>query len=76
MFHHKQGQPSTEKKLRLPLRKGVADIALRAKVSQEVNERFASDLALLHEANPVHEVFGDVLCRQTQKRFRPLDPTW
>lgn len=76
VFRHKQGQSSTEKKSRLPLRKGVADIALRAKISQEVNERFASDLAMLYEATPVHEVFGDVLCRQTKngKRFRALDP--
>lgn len=76
VFRHKQGQSSSEKKSRLPIRKGVADIALRAKVSQEVNERFASDLATLHEATPVREVFGDVTCRKTQngKRARALDP--
>lgn len=76
VFRHKQGQSSSEKKSRLPIRKGVADIALRAKVSQEINERFASDLATLHETTPVHEVFGNVTLRQTKKgkHFRALDP--
>ena len=76
VFRHKQGQSQSEEKTRLPVRKGVADIALRAKVSQEVNERFASDLATLHEPTPIREVFGDVTCRQTRngKRFRALDP--
>lgn len=76
VFRHKQGQPPTEEKSRLPIRKGVADMALRAKVSQEVIDRFDSDLATLHQATPVREVFGDVTCRQTRnaKRFRALDP--
>jgi hypothetical protein len=76
VFRHKQGQSSNEKKSRRQLRKGVADIALRAKVSQEVNERFASDLALLHESTPVRDVFDDVTCRRTKngKRYRMLDP--
>ena len=76
VFRHKQGQPSTGEKHRLPIRKGVADIALRARVSQEVNERIASDLATLHDATPVHEVFGDVTRHLTKsgKSFRALDP--
>ncbi len=76
VFRHKQGQSSTEEKTRLPLRKGVADIALRSKVSQAVIDRFASDLATLQDSTPVREVFGDVTCRQSKngKRFRALDP--
>ena len=76
VFRHKQGQLTAEKKTRLPIRKGVADMALRAKVSQEVNDRFASDLASLHESTPVREVFGDVIRRQSQngKHFRALAP--
>ena len=76
VFRHKQGQSQAEKKSRRPIRKGVADIALRAKVSQEVNERFASDLSTLHDATPVREVFGDIICQKTQrgKRYRAIVP--
>ena len=77
VFRRKQGRPSTEKKARLPLRKGVADIALRSKVSQEVTERFAADLATLHESTPVRELYDGITRPRTQNgnRFRALDPT-
>ena len=45
VYRRAQGQPPhTPKRLR-PLRKGVADIPLRAHVSQEVNERLMSELS-------------------------------
>ena len=41
VFRNKQGQSSDEAKLFLPLRKGVMDIPMRAKISQHVNNRFS-----------------------------------
>jgi hypothetical protein len=45
VFRHKQGQNKDEAKQRLPMRKGVMDIPLRAAVSQEFNNRLIEDLA-------------------------------
>lgn len=39
VHRHKHGQSNDEPKERLPLRKGVMDTTLRAKVSQEVNDQ-------------------------------------
>ena len=77
VHRHKQGQPTSEPKTRLPLRKGVADIPLRAKVSQEANERFMKDLATLHDNTPVHQLLEDVTRprKKAGKRIRALDPT-
>ncbi len=52
VFRHKQGQSSDEPKQRLPLRKGVMDIPLRAAISQDVNNRFSDNLATLHDKLP------------------------
>ena len=52
VFRHKQGQSAHEPKQRLPMRKGVADIPLRAAVSQQVNNRFMDNLSLLQDATP------------------------
>ena len=77
VFRHKQGQSSDESKSRLPLRKGVMDIPLRAIISQEVNERFMSDLSMLKDESPAHELIDEITCHLTQagRRFRALDPT-
>ena len=77
VHRHKQGQSPDEKKSRLPMRKGVADVALRARVSNEVNERFMKDLATLADQNPVHEIIDEITRARTQngRRVRGLDPT-
>ena len=77
VFRHKQGQSSDDQKSRLPLRKGVMDIPLRAKVSQEVNDRFVNDLSSLHDESPVHELIDEISNYRTKngRRFRALDPT-
>lgn len=77
VFRHKQGQSGDEAKSRLPLRKGVMDIPLRAKVSQEVNDRFMNDLSMLRDQAPVHELIDEITCRLSKNghRFRALDPT-
>ncbi len=77
VHRHKQGQSPDEKKSRLPLRKGVADVALRARVSSEVNERFMKDIATLGDQSPVHEIIDGITRARTQngRRIRALDPT-
>jgi len=77
VFRHKQGQAESEPKERLPIRKGVMDIPLRAAVSQDVNNRLMDNLATLQDATPV----GDFINEMTKPvvksgcRFRALDPT-
>ena len=77
VFRHKQGQSSNEPKTRLPLRKGVMDIPLRAKISQEVNDRFMNDLSMFQDDSPVHELIDEISRHRIKKgrRFRALDPT-
>ncbi|MBF0235773.1 MAG: hypothetical protein HQK65_22460 [Desulfamplus sp.] len=72
----KQGAPESAPKERLALRKGVADVKLRAHVSQEVNDRFSEHLAATHETIPMKDVLAPVLGRKTIKRrkIRPIDP--
>lgn len=76
VFQHKQHQPSDESKSRLPMRKGVMDIPLRAQVSQEVNDRMMNDLSTLKEQSPVRDLIEKVTCAEKQngKQFRGLDP--
>jgi hypothetical protein len=77
VFRHKQRQSSDEPKSRLPLRKGVADIPLRAIISQEVNDRFMADLSTLADDTPNRELIDEITHHQMHagRRFRALDPT-
>jgi len=60
VFRHKQGQSSDEPKQRLPLRKGVMDIPLRAAISQDINNRFSDDLATLHDKLPAGKCIEEI----------------
>jgi hypothetical protein len=77
VFRHKQGQPENEPKQRLAMRKGIADIPLRAAVSQQVNNRFIDNLALLQDTTPVRDFLSDMVkpVIKTGRRFRALVPT-
>lgn len=75
---HKQGQFHDDKpKKLLPLRKGVMDIALRAKVSQEVNNRFMDDLSTLRDDKPARDLIHEITEQLTKngRRYRGLDVT-
>ena len=75
-FRHKQGEPTTEKKTLCPLRKGVADIPLRAKVSQQINDRFLDNMGQVKNDRPVSELL-DMVTRgfiKNGKKVRGLDP--
>lgn len=77
VHRHAQGEPRSANKRLLPLRKGVADIALRAQVSQEINNRFLDNLADFSDDTPMRRLLGDVTCSGTKdgRRVRALDPT-
>jgi hypothetical protein len=72
-----QGASRRTPKRRLPLRKGVADIPLRAQVSQEVNNRFMNQLATCSDQSPVQELIDSVCGARTRqgRRIRALDLT-
>ena len=77
VFRHKQQQSCDQPKSRLPLRKGVADIQLRAIVSQEVNDRFMDELSTFSDNSPARNIIDQVTRRLTQngRKYRALDPT-
>lgn len=80
MFHvhrHAQSQGDSEPKRLLPLRKGVADVVLRTKVSQDVNDRFMDNLATAQCETPVRTLLDEVVKPFTKdgRRVRALDPT-
>jgi len=77
VFRHKKGQSPDEPKSRLPLRKGVMDIPLRAKISEQVNDRFMDDLSTLHDETPANKIISEITCPQKKYDliFRALDPT-
>jgi hypothetical protein len=76
VYRNKQGQSPSEPKERLPLRKGVADIPLRARISDDVNKRFMDDLSQFHDKTPVRNVIDEVVRPKTKKRrrIRAIDP--
>jgi hypothetical protein len=75
VFRHQEGQREAPKQ-RLPLRKGIADLPLRAQVAQDVNQRFTAQLATLRDTTPVREVWQALGPRRTPdgRRARALDP--
>lgn len=77
VFRHMAGQVPTDPKTRLPLRKGIADIAIRAQLSDQVNRNLTEHLATLQDTTPVGEVLQEVVQpRPTSRRkVRALDVT-
>lgn len=67
--------PDAPKKLR-PLRKGVADIALRARLSHDTNKRFAQHLATFSDDTPVSQLLAGLTRAHTRagRRVRALVP--
>ncbi|MDZ7760092.1 MAG: hypothetical protein U5L00_07545 [Desulfovermiculus sp.] len=77
VHRHPEGCPKDEPKKRLSLRKGVMDIPLRAKVSQDVNNRFMDNLSTFSDEIPARDLIDEVISFRTEngRRFRALDPT-
>ena len=77
VYRRKQGEgKDTPKKLR-PLRKGVADTVLRARVSQEANDRFAEHIATMRSSASLQTILEHVTKRKRKRgrSVRALEPT-
>jgi DNA-binding transcriptional ArsR family regulator len=72
-----EGEGANAPKKLLPLRQGVADIPLRAQVSQEINDRFTDQLATFSDETPLRELLAGVSHGSTRagRRIRALEPT-
>jgi hypothetical protein len=70
-----QGQPATAPKKLRPLRKSVADIPLRAQVSQEVNNRLMDQLSTFSNHTPLIDILApyDRVRTKQGRRVRALD---
>lgn len=77
VYRRAQGEANDASKKLRSLRKGVADLPLRAKVSHEINNRFMEGLATFSEQTPLRELFSELTKASTRKgrRIRALDPT-
>ena len=75
VYRRAQGQPRDARKTLRPLRKGVADIPLRAQVSQEVNDRFMDELSTFSNKTPLSELLNPHVRSRTKdgRRVRALD---
>lgn len=71
VHRHKQGQSKSKEKEFLPLRKGVADIPLRAEIANQITDRFAEQQASFSDQRPLHELLDQVTRRFTRER-RPV----
>ena len=76
VHRRKQGAEPTAPKQRLPMRKGVADLVLRAKVSQEVNNRFAEHLGSAQLTTPIRDILAPITQRRKTggRTVRAIDP--
>lgn len=75
VYRTKEGDPDGPQSWK-PLRKGVADLARQAEISQRANERFAESLATIAETQPLGKLL-EPLGRpviQDGRRARALNP--
>ena len=71
VHRHTEGQDKTEAKKLLPMRKGVVDINVRAKVSNDRINCFTEHIATASDKTPVGKVLETVSSKV--KKFRGLD---
>jgi hypothetical protein len=76
-YRRKEGAGDETPTQLLPLRKGVADTFLRAKVSQSINDRFADYIASTRSSTPLRSVLESVTTRKRKRgrSVRSLEPT-
>lgn len=76
VFRRVQGKSLEPKKL-LPLRKGIADIAIRAQVADNVNNRFMEQMAAVKDDKPLSYILNEISRPSIKngRRIRALDVT-
>ncbi|MCP4202611.1 MAG: hypothetical protein GY769_11830 [bacterium] len=77
VHRRKQGASKNAPKQRLPLRKGIADTTLRARVCQEVNNRFSDHIASTRSSQRFESLLAAVTQRKRRRgrSVRALEPT-
>jgi len=76
VWRRKQNDPEKAPKQLRPLRKGVADTPLRAKVCQEINDRFSAGLADMADDHPLRDLLLPLTFSLSRngRRTRGLNP--
>jgi hypothetical protein len=76
IYRHTAKQDKSEPKELRPIRKGVADISLRAKVSSNILDRFTEHMSAMEEKVRLGELIGPITQPRIAdgKRVRALDP--
>jgi hypothetical protein len=77
VHRRKQGADKDAPAELLPLRKGVADMARRARISQSINDRFADHVASTHSSLPLRSILESMTHRKRHRgrSVRGIDPT-
>ena len=77
VWRHPEGQARASAKRRMPLRKGIADIPLRAQVANDVNHRFMEQMATVRDDTPLRDLLKDITASSIVhgRRVRALDIT-
>lgn len=77
VYRHTQGSDDSEAKKLLPMRKGIADINVRAKVSDDRVNSFTEHIATVEDKTPVSELIYEVSksIKSSGKKIRGLDVT-
>ena len=75
IYRHAENQDKAEPKKLMVIRKGIADITLRAKVSTQIVDRFAEHMASAEETTSLEELIASVSSpfNKDGKRIRALD---
>ena len=76
VYRRKTGQSQRAKKQLRPLRKGTADIAMRAKVSQDINNRYLNGIAAFNDDTRLKDLISPHTKARTSngRRIRGLCP--
>lgn len=77
IHRHTEGQDKTEQKKLLPMRKGLADINVRVKVSNDRINCFTEHIATASDKTPIGKLLEDISSpiSKNEKKFRGLDLT-
>jgi len=77
VHRHTEGQDKSEPKKLLPMRKGLADINVRVKVSNDRINCFTEHIATASDKTPIGKLLGDISSpvSKNEKKYRGLDLT-
>jgi len=76
IHRHAENQNKTEPKKTMQMRKGVADISARAKISKDIVNRFSEHMSAVEEKTRLEELLASVCIplNRKGKRVRAIDP--